>query len=204
MGLHITSIAEIAPKTEGLKGINYFVYFLNYYQFSSEVVDAFLKEIPALETHFNGLGNALLVTGVKNHDFYSDILSWHNIVGLEAEKVCPCILICTLPPADFGPSKVDHIQTDGQEPWIILELKDYCQTADELITFLKEVVSAISRNEELAFFEEKENFSYNQTPIFVGRPKLYGMSLNFSAILNKTKKRLTKKRSALPPNYDIE
>jgi hypothetical protein len=92
MGLHVTSVAEIARKSEGVEGIDYYVYFLNYYQFSDEVVDAFVSEIPALESHFSELGNALLVTSLRNLHFAGDVLSWHNIVGLDADAVCPVLL----------------------------------------------------------------------------------------------------------------
>ena len=204
MGLHVTSVAEIALKTEGIQGVDYFVYFLNYYQISDDVVDAFIKEIPALEGHFSQLGNAVLVTAIKNTDFYSEVLSWHNIVGLDAEVVCPCLLICTLAPSEFNRDEPQQIRDGGERPWVILELRKCCSTAEDLRELLKNVVSAISRGEGLKEFEEKEVFNYGNRPIITGRPKVYGVTFDFGSAFQKVKRKIVKRKQSLPTRYSDE
>lgn len=204
MGLHVTSVAEIAQKTQGIHGIDYFVYFLNYYQISDDVVEAFLDEIPALESHFSELGNALLVTSIRNIDFYSDVLSWHNIVGLDAKEVCPCLLICTLPPSEFQGGRPQLVRDDSEQPWIILELKEYCRTAEDLRELLRKVVSAISRGEGLKEFEEKDEFTFRNRPIITGQPKVYGITFDIGAAFQKLKSKIPKRRGSLPANYSDE
>jgi len=204
MGLHVTSVAEIASKTEGLRGVDYFVYFLNYYQISDDVVDAFIQEIPALEGHFSKLGNAVLVTSIRNRDFYSDVLSWHNIVGLDAEKVCPCLLICTLAPSEFNQIETKQKSDDGERPWVILELKKYGNTPEDLRELLKKVVSAISRGKGLTEFEESDVFLYENRPIITGKPKLYGVEFDIGSVFQKVKNKISKRKQSLPAKYSGE
>jgi hypothetical protein len=203
MGLHVTSVAEIARKSEGVKGINYYVYFLNYYQFSDEVVEAFVSEIPAMESHFSELGNALLITSLRNFHFAGDVLSWHNIVGLDADAVCPCLLICTMPPSAFidvnGTAKKMAFKKD-QVPWFILELGKLCSNATELRALVKKVVEAFSRGATLDEFREAEVFNFRKRPIVHGNPTYMGVSLNLGALKDRVSQAVTSRR-AKRPNY---
>jgi hypothetical protein len=198
MGLHVTSIAEIARKSGQVDGIRCWVYFLNYYQFSDEVVQAFISEIPALEAHFSKLGNALLVTSIRNVDFYSDVLSWHNVVGLNPEKVCPCLFICTVPPSEFDGSgrRLSQAGTqDGEAPWFILELGKLCTNASELRNLVKRVVEAFAEEMSLEDFREEEVFNFRKRPIIHGSPTYLGVSLNLGSLKDRAEQVIKSRRA---------
>lgn len=194
MGLHVTSVAEISG-VKNLPEIKYFVYFLNYYQFSDELVDEFLFQLPSLEAHFSKLGNAVLVSGIRNVDFYSDVLSWHNVVGLNPADICPCLLNCSVPPSAFiqGEPRGKLPAAKGDAPWVILELRKLCSNAQELRDLLKSVVEAFARGVPISEFEEGETFQYRKRPIIHGKPKAYGIELDPGALWERSGRRLLKK-----------
>jgi len=207
MGLHITSLAEFTKRSGGVGDISYFVYFLNYYQFSDEIVEQFIVEIPKLEQHFSELGNALLITSLRNMDFYSEVLSWHNVVGIDPKEFGPSFLICTIPPSAFVEGKVDLIfesSNPSEKPWVILPLQKFCNNAKDLTLFLKSVVDAMSKNKPLVEFEQGEIFSYLNRPIISGKPKYFGIEFDFSSLSRKFKTEKLKKKKKLPAVYPSE
>lgn len=204
MGLHVTSVAEIADNLGEKGGLNYFVYFLNYYQFSDELVDTFIDEMPALESHFSELGNVVLVSSIKNCDFYSDVLNWHNVTGFDPEDICPCLLISTTPPNVIQahvPGDGSLTMTDNQ-PWAILEIKKLCNNAKDLRELLKKVVAAIARNEDIEFFAKVDTFLYEDRPIITVKPEIYGVRVDLRALLARGRAVISKRRRPLRANYD--
>ena len=180
---------------------------MNYYQFSDDVVDQFIAEIPNLEQHFSKLGNALLITSLKNIHFYSDVLSWHNVVGVDPEKFGPCFLICTAPPSAFVEGKIDvsfGSSNADETPWVILPLQRFCNNAKDLNQLLKVVVDAMSQNKPLAGFEHDEIFRYMNRPIISGKPKYLGMELDLRSLWRKFKKSNLITKPQLPPTYTDE
>ncbi|OUS04482.1 hypothetical protein A9Q96_16230 [Rhodobacterales bacterium 52_120_T64] len=207
MGLHVTSLAEFTNRSDGIRDISYFVYFLNYYQFSDDIVDKFIAEIPTLERHFSELGNALLITSLRNVDFYSEVLSWHNVVGVDPENFGPSFLICTVPPSAFVEGKVDASfdSADTSEiPWIILPLQKFCDNAKDLNQLLKVVVGAMSQNKPLAGFEPDEIFRYMNRPIVSGKPKYLGMEFDLQSLWRTIKKIKLVSKPQLPAIYSDE
>jgi len=187
MGLHVTSIAQIADKTSNIEGVDYFVYVLNYYQIEDEIITALMSEIPNMQAQFAELGNAVVITGVRNMDFADDVLSWHNVVGLKAEDVCPAILICTLPPHHFLSSEEPMAVKDNQ-PWILLEIGKLCSSANELKILLQGIVADISKGSPLSNFEASDSVQYGDRPIIRGKLKYLGVELDHKALFKKAKR----------------
>lgn len=195
MGLHISSLAQISEVDLGDTSVTYFVYFLNYYQFSDEIVDSFLKELPTLETHFRKLGNAVIITSIQNLDFYSDVISWHNVAGVDPKKFGPCILICDMPPSKFKSKNLEYCtpSTVGTNtPWIILPLHEICETASDLSKLLQRIVEAISKNTPLKEFGLDELYLYKKRPVITGKARIGGIEFDFRSAFNKVKSKLKK------------
>ena len=197
MGLHVSSVAQIANAAPELKGIEYFVYILDYYRFSDGLMEGLTAELPVLEEHFNRLGNALLITSIGNVDFFGDVLSWHQVVGMNPEDTCPAIFISTLPPSYFQDNREavsDNVQYTDEDfeltgsikcPWIILKLGDLCESKEDVIKVLKSIISDISNNKPIRDFEYTGTHSYQDRPIISGKLKLYGVELDHNALISR-------------------
>lgn len=195
MGLHVTSVAQIASKAPHLQGIKYFVYVLDYYNLGGEIMDALIAEIPNLESHFANLDNAVAISSVKNIDFANEVLSWHNCLGKDASEVCPAILICTLPPHYFldGGSTQD---TDEETPWLLLQLGELCSDVDALKKLLRNIVQDIARGAPLSDFEAGRNFEHEERTIVSGKLKYLGVELDHKELFKKIGARLVRSQNA--------
>jgi len=158
MGIHLSSIAQINSVAPGLAGVRYFVYLINYYDIDNAVIDELLASVPTMDAEFSKLGNAISVSSVKNLDFANEALSWQNCFGLEADQVCPAILICTLPPLYFIP----RLLTKGAEeeavpeqdvPWILLSLKDRGRDIADLTQIIQRVVEEAAMGADISSFD---------------------------------------------------
>lgn len=182
MGLHVTSLAQIASSAPHLQGIDYFVYILDYYNIGLEVMDTLVAELPNLERHFAELGNAVVVSSVRNIDFANEVLSWHNCFGKDASEICPALLICNLPPQYF-------LQNEREErdetPWILLQLGELCSTAEDLKKLLQHVVRDIAQGKPLADFEAVGVLDHKNRPIISGKLKYLGVELDHKSLFAK-------------------
>lgn len=158
MGIHFSSIAQINSTSPETKGIKYFVYLINYYDIDGAVVERLLTSIPSMDEKLSKLGNAVSVSSVKNIDFANDALSWSNCFGVDAEEVCPAILVCTLPPQYFIPHiirrKAGHVDDDTDVPWLLLSLKDRGRDFDDLREIIMRVVEETSLGIDISNFSK--------------------------------------------------
>ncbi|MEX0970097.1 MAG: hypothetical protein WD046_06600 [Paracoccaceae bacterium] len=190
MGLHVTSVAQITSSAPHLQGINYFVYILDYYNIGNAVMDALIEELPNLERHFARLGNAVVVSSVRNIDFANDVLSWHNCFGKDASEICPAILICSLPPQYFLEREREEID---QNPWILLQLGELCSSADELKKLLQQVTRDITQGKPLADFEAAAIMDHQNRPIISGKLKYMGVELDHKFLFEKVRSTFKRK-----------
>ncbi|WP_346891491.1 hypothetical protein [uncultured Roseibium sp.] len=184
MGLHVTSVAQITSSAPHLQGIDYFVYVLDYYNIGLEVMDALVAELPNLERHFAELGNALIVSSVRNIDFANEVLSWHNCFGKDASEVCPALLICSLPPQYFLDREREE---QDQAPWILLQLGELCNSTEGLKKLLQQVARDISQGKPLTDFEAVAVLEHQNRPIISGKLKYMGVELDHKALFEKVR-----------------
>ncbi|HTN13467.1 MAG TPA: hypothetical protein VL094_01530 [Sphingomonadaceae bacterium] len=186
MGLHVSSVAQVVANAPQIQGIGYFIYFLNYYNIEDDIMQALLEEIPHMEEHFSELGNAVAVSSVKNIDFADEVLSWHNVFGVDASEVCPAILICTLPPQHFQREPSQPYSEDSDVPWVLLSLREHCRTVPELKSLLRRVVEEVSKSSDLSDFSPTKLLKTNEgRPVISGELTYMGIKLHHSEIFKR-------------------
>lgn len=158
MGIHLSSIAQINSIVPSLAGVRYFVYLINYYDIDDTVIDELLASVPAMDAKFSKLGNTVSVSSVRNLDFANEAISWQNVFGLEADEVCPAILICTLPPLYFIPRLLTKGAggDEGAEqdvPWILLSLKDRGRNIEDLTQIIERIVEEAATGGDISSFD---------------------------------------------------
>ena len=159
MGIHLSSIAQINSIEPALSGIRYFVYLINYYDIDDTVIDQLLTLVPGMNAEFSKLGNALSVSSVRNLDFANEALSWQNCFGVEADEVCPAILICTLPPLYFLSRLLTNRPDDGagsdqDVPWILLSLKNRGRNINDLKQIIQRIVEEAAMGADISNFDQ--------------------------------------------------
>ncbi len=206
MGLHVSSVVQIANAAPELRNIEYFVYILDYYNFSEGVMEAVTAELPKLEAHFARLGNAVLVASVGNLHFANEVLSWHDVVGRNPKEICPALFICNLPPSYFSEGRSNDAEmvsyTDEElnktvslkSPWIILELGKLCDNKDDVLAILKSVVSDIADGKALSDFEFTGSHAYESRPIVSGKLRYAGVEFDLRAAIAKSLKWFSNKK----------
>lgn len=200
MGLHVSSVAQVANAAPELHGIKYFLYLLDYYQFADGVMEEVVAELPVLEAHFARLGSAVIITSVRNMDFASDVLSWHQIVGKDPSQICPAILITTLSPGYFVEKssasndsvsytdKEFDVSTSIKAPWIILELGKLCNSKQDVVKILRSIISDISEGRPLSDFQYTGAHEFENRPIVSGKLEYHGVQFDIRAAIAKAMK----------------
>ena len=126
------------------------------------------------------------MTSVRNRDFSSDVLSWHNICGLKPEEFGPAFLITTLPPSYFLEQNIKRSEEDTA-PWVLLPLR-HCKDAGDLRNLLKRLVLNVRENRPLADFETDRIYEFQDRPILTGKAKVGGVELDLNQIMRRAKK----------------
>ena len=96
MGLHVSSVSDL-PLSEERK---YYLYVLDYYCWEEPINEALNKNMDRIAS-FCAKNDAVMVRGLPDSHFASEILSWQCINGIDPEELLPAIMITTLHPSYF-------------------------------------------------------------------------------------------------------
>lgn len=147
MGLHVHSVSDI-PLSENRA---YYLYVLDYYNWDEPVSNALQKNIEKISS-FCAKNNAVMIKGLPDSHFYSDVLSWVGINGQDPNTILPALLITTTHPRYF--IEADNIQTPKElrESMVFLKIRDICKTPGNVIDLLERIFADIKGKKKIQDF----------------------------------------------------
>ena len=184
MGLKIHSIGEIPNNVER----GYYIYILNYYNWNEplgEVLSANFDKMANLASR----NDAVVIQGVEGSEFYSDVLSWEGINGMNPEDVLPAIMITTLHPSYFV-QNANSIQKGHNYPkdkLVLIKLAETCPSPQDVVKLINKIFTDIKNKKELKDFEiikeQKKGKEEALVDSLLLQPNFFGLGVNFNKII---------------------
>ena len=133
----IHSIGEIPANVDR----DYYLYILDY-GWKEPIGEAVLNNFNKM-ADVASKSNAVVFRGTVGHHFSDEVLSWHNVNGLDGEKVLPAILITTKNPNDFSKYKMGK-PADTHHNILLIPLREVCETATDVIQLINKIFKDIN------------------------------------------------------------
>jgi hypothetical protein len=185
MGLKIHSIAEIPENVSR----SYYLYILEYYSWD-EPLSKTLRDNFDRMAEFASKNDAVIIQGLGESHFYSDLLSWQSINGIEPEEVLPAIMITTLHPKYFleRNEKICKGESIPKNEIILIKLKDICKTPCDVINVIEKIFQDIKKRKKLKDFKIAKEIKKGDRGALVDalilEPNLYGIGVNLKTIFS--------------------
>ena len=147
VGLYVNSIADI-PLSESRA---YYLYVLDYYNWDEPISNSLRANSEKIAA-FCAENNAVMIKGLPNSHFYSEVLSWVKINGQSPNTVLPAILITTIHPKYFIESDNSKPTREISDSLVFLKIRDICKTPSETITLLEKIFKDCKEKKKIKDF----------------------------------------------------
>lgn len=147
MGLHVSAVSELPLSEER----SYYIYVLDYYNWN-EPISQTLHANESRIASFCSKNNAIMITGLPDSHFYSEVLSWVKINGEGPSRVLPALLITTIHPRYFIEANNSSPDPEISEALIFLKIRDICKTPTDVVDLLEKIFHDISNSKKIKDF----------------------------------------------------
>jgi len=190
MGLHVNSISDLPLSEEK----SYYLYVLDYYNWDEPVSNTLKANIEKIAS-LCASNNAVMVKGLPDSHFYSEILSWVTINGQDSDLILPALMITTVHPRYFIEFDDSQVSRDFSDSLIFLKIRDICKTPSDVIGLIEKVFSDIKLHKEIKDFTIIKEMRSSDGGAFVDalilEPNFAGIGINIKKLLSWGKARLT-------------
>ena len=146
MGLMIHSLGEIPANAER----DYYLYLLDY-GWDEPIGNALFSNFNRMADKASR-NNSVVLRGTVGHHFSDEVLSWHNVNGLDGEKYLPAILITTKNPNEFRNVEMKTRQNVDHK-LLLIPVRKVCKTSSDVVDLIEKIFRDIETKKSL------ENFS---------------------------------------------
>lgn len=183
MGLKIHSIAEI-PETVSR---SYYLYILDYYNWDEPIGNTLRNSFDKIAA-FATKNDSVVIQGIPESHFYSELMSWESINGIDPKELLPALMITSIHPQYF--LKGNNKQLKGgkipEDKLIFLEIGKICKSPQDVIKLLERIFEDIKNKKDIREFKVKKELKsgigkiLNDTIIL--EPNIGGIGINFNNI----------------------
>lgn len=147
MGLHVSSISSLPLSEER----DYYLYVLDYYNWD-EPVSKSLKDNEDKIASFCAANNAVMVRGLPDSHFASEVLSWVKVDGQDPYLILPALLITATHPKYFIEANEKEPNGEIGESLIFLKIRDLCKSPSDVVQLLEKIFSDIRKHKKIRDF----------------------------------------------------
>ena len=185
MGLKIHSIAEIPENVSR----SYYIYVLDYYNWDEPIGNTLRSNFDRM-AEFASNNDAVIIQPVGESHFFSELLSWESINGMEPEELLPAIMITTIHPQYFLDR--DNEQCLGEPipetELVLIQLKDTCKTPSDVLKIIENIFEDIKEKKEIKNFqirrEQKAGVGGALVDSLILEPNLAGVGVNLKKVFS--------------------
>ena len=180
MGLMIHSLGEIPAHAER----DYYLYLLDY-GWEEPIRDSLFANFGNMADRASR-ANSVVFRGTVGHHFSDEVLSWHNVNGIDGENCLPAILITTRNPNEFrdadrnSRNSIDH-------NLLLIPIKDICKTATDVVNLVEKIFNDIENKKALKDFgvvtEIKAGKSRSIVDALILQPNISGVGVDLKKII---------------------
>lgn len=183
MGLKISTIAVIPENVER----DYYLYILDYYNWD-EPISKTLRDSFDRIAKFAAENNSVAIQGIPESHFYSELMSWESVNGIDPKELLPALLITTLHPKYFldGDNKRAIGGKIPEDKLVFIEIGKVCKTPQDVINVIEKIFHDIKEKKEIIDFKIKKELRgglgkiLNDTIIL--EPNIAGIGININNI----------------------
>lgn len=183
MGLKIHSIAEIPENVSR----SYYLYILDYYNWDEPIGNTLRNSFDKI-AEFASKNDAVVIQSVGESHFYSELMSWESINGIDPKDLLPALMITTIHPKYFIERNNKEIRNEllPKDNLIFIEISKVCKTPQDVIKLLQKIFKDIQEKREIKDFKIKKELKsgvgkiLNDTLIL--EPNIAGVGININNI----------------------
>lgn len=183
MGLKVHTLAEI-PESISKK---YYLYILDYYNWDEPIGNTLRQNFDRI-AKFAAYHDSVVIQGMAESHFYSELMSWKAINGIDPAELLPALMITTLHPSYFmrGNNRTLEETDIPKDKFIFLEIRQLCQTPQDVIVLLEKIFKDIQEKKSIQEFKVKKELKggvgkiLNDTLIL--EPNIGGVGININRL----------------------
>ena len=183
MGLKISTLAAIPENVNS----SYYLYILDYYNWDEPISNVLRNHFDKI-AEFASKNDAIVIEGIKESHFYSELLSWESINGIDPKEILPALMITTIHPRYFldGDEKYLEGNKFPDDKMIFLKIGEICKTPFEVVKLIETIFSDIKEKKEIKNFKITKQLNggigkiLNDTLIL--EPNIAGIGINLNNI----------------------
>lgn len=183
MGLKIHSIAEIPENASR----SYYLYILDYYNWDEPIGNTLRNSFDKI-AEFASRNDSVVIQGIGESHFYSELLSWESINGVDPKDLLPALLITTIHPKYFldrNNKKTLH-EKSPKDSLIFIEIRKVCESPQDVIKLLENIFKDIQEKKELKNFKVKKKLKSGVGKFLnnalILEPNIAGVGVNINNI----------------------
>jgi hypothetical protein len=153
MGLKISTIAGIPNDTER----GYYLYILDYYNWDEPISNTLRNSFDKIAA-FAAQNDAVVIQGIPESHFYSELMSWESVNGIDPKDLLPALMITTIHPKYFLDAN-DKQKIGGKIPedkLIFIEISEVCKSPQDVVKIIEKVLQDIKDKKEIKDFKIKK------------------------------------------------
>lgn len=181
MGLKINTLAEIPNSVSK----SYYLYILDYYNWNEPIANTLRDSFDKI-AQFAAKNDSVVIQGISESHFYSELLSWKSINGIDPKELLPALMITTIHPQYFlaGNDKQILDEKIPEDNLIFLEIGKICKSPGDVIKLIEQIFKDIQERKQIKNFQVKKQFKagigkiLNDTIIL--EPNIAGVGVNIN------------------------
>ncbi|POE05761.1 hypothetical protein [Pectobacterium odoriferum] len=191
MGLHVSAISDLPLSEER----DYYLYILDYYNWDEPISNTLIENLPKIES-LCAKYNSVMVRGLPESHFYSEVISWVKINGQGPNTILPALMITTVHPKYFIEANNREVDSEISESLIFLKIRDICKKPSDVIDLIEKIFTDISERKEIKNFvitRELSSFEHGAlVDALILEPNIAGVGINIKKLVAWGKSRLKK------------
>ncbi|HBJ38923.1 MAG TPA: hypothetical protein DDZ51_30085 [Planctomycetaceae bacterium] len=153
MGLKIHSLAEIPESVSR----SFYLYVLDYYNWDEPIGNTLRQNFDRI-AEFASKNDAVVIQGVGESHFYSELLSFDGINGKKPKEMLPALMITTIHPNYFLSRNEQRCEGEPipQDEIVFIRLRDTCKQPTDVLLMLEKIFEDIKNGQRLRDFQVAE------------------------------------------------
>lgn len=192
MGLHVSAVSDLPLSEER----DYYLYVLDYYNWDEPISNTLISNISKIES-MCAQNNAVIVRGLPDSHFYSEVLSWVNINGEGPSTILPALMITTVHPKYFMEADESSPNEEIKDSLIFLEIREVCKEPSDVIDLIEKIFRDIKEKRKIEDFSIARELRALEHGALVDalilEPNFCGLGINVKKLAAWGKSRLTKR-----------
>lgn len=183
MGLKISTIAAIPENVER----SYYLYILDYYNWD-EPISKTLRDSFDRIAKFAAENDSLVIQGIQESHFYSELMSWESINGIDPNDLLPALMITSIHPKYFlnGDGKQNHREKVPEDKIVFIEIGKICDTPQDVLRLIEKILKDVKDKKKIEDFQIKKELKSNVGKVLndtiILEPNIAGIGININNI----------------------